>query len=101
MSMSMLLPGKSRQIYARTFLSLKQDFLKRDIDFEPLEILGNFELALPQSPGALTEIVISISIKPYGDWYRLMVMQCYTKKMNNSDYLYYSAAQQPHFSDLG
>ena len=54
----MLLPGKSRQIYDRAFLSLKQAMLEMDIDFEPLEFLVDFEIALHQSirlhfPGTL------------------------------------------------
>ena len=54
----MLLPGKSRLIYDKAFLSLKQAMQERDLDFEPLEILVDFELALHQSirlhfPGTL------------------------------------------------
>ena len=48
----MLLPGKSiqsRQIYDIAFLSLKQAMLERDFEFEPLEILVDFEIALHQS----------------------------------------------------
>ena len=57
----MLLQGKSiqsRQIYDIAFLSLKQAMLERDFEFEPLEILVDFEIALHQSiqlhfPGTL------------------------------------------------
>ena len=54
----LLLPGKSRLIYDRAFLSLKQAMQERDLDSELLEILVDFELALHQSiclhfPGTL------------------------------------------------
>ena len=42
----MALPRRSRQIFDRVFLSLKQAMLERDFEFELLEILVDFEIAL-------------------------------------------------------